>query len=69
MEWVDVGQFHALTRLHVLFAQFVREALFSCIVVEGTNVHLITTRSVTLDALVLLWMVQPLDRGVALVAF
>ena len=53
----------------MLFAELVRETFFSCIVIEGTDVHLVTTHSIALNPLILVRMVQPLDRRVAFVAF
>jgi len=50
----------------VLLAEFVRETLLSRVVIKGTDLHLVTTHTVTLDPLVLVGVVEPLDRGVAL---
>ena len=53
----------------MLLAELVRKTLFSCIVVEGADVHLVTTHPITFDPLIFVRMVQPLDCRVAFVAF
>lgn len=50
----------------MLLAKLMREALLPRVMIEGTDLHLITTHAVALDSLVLVRMVEPLDSGVAL---
>ena len=64
----DVGQFGALARLDVLLAELVREALLPRGVVEGADVHFIAAHTITLNPLVLVRVVKPLDSRVTLVA-
>ena len=69
MQLIDVRQFGALARFYMLLAELVCETLFSCVVVEGTDVHLVTTHPIAFNPLILVGMVQPLDCRVAFVAF
>ena len=57
-----------MSRLDVLFAKFVSKTLLPCVMEEGTNIHLVATGSITLNALVLVWVVETLDCGVTLTA-
>ena len=68
MQLVDVGKFCALTRFDVLLAELVSETLFPSIVIEGTDIHFVAAHTVALNPLVLIRMVQPLNRCVAFVA-
>ena len=52
----------------MLLAKFVGETLFSRVVVEGANIHLVAARAVAFDPFVFLWVVEPLYCGVTLAA-
>ena len=68
MQLIDVGKFSALARFDVLLAELVRKTLFSGIVVEGADIHLVAAHPVALNPLVFIGMVQSFDRCVAFVA-
>ena len=53
----------------MLLAKFVRSAFLSTTVIERTNVRLIAARAIAFNTLVFVWMIQPLNRSVALAAF
>ena len=53
----------------MLFAQFEGIALLAGIMVESADVHLVAAGAITFNALVLVWMVKPLNCGVTLVTF
>ena len=52
----------------MLLAELVCKTLFSRIVVESTDVHLVTAHPVAFYPLIFVRMIQPLDRCVAFVA-
>ena len=50
----------------MLLTKLVRQALLSLIVKKCTDVHLVAAGAVTLDTLILVWVVQTLDRRMTL---
>lgn len=50
----------------MLLTKLVRQALLSLIVKECTDVHLVAAGAVALDTLILVWVVQTLDRRMTL---
>ena len=66
---VSIRESTALPLLDMLFAQFEGKALLAGIMVESADVHFVAAMTITFNALVLVWMVKPLNCGVTLVTF
>ena len=67
MQVVYVRKFESLARLNVLLAEFVGLTLFPSVMIERANIHLVASTPITLNTLVLVRMVKPLDCGMTLI--
>ena len=67
MQVVDVGLFESLARFYVLLAEFVGLAFLTSVMIERANVHLVTSTTITLNPLVLVRMVKPLNCSMTLI--
>ena len=67
MQVVDVGKFESLTRFYVLLAEFVGLAFLPSVMIERANVHLVAPTTITLNPLVLVRMVEPLNCSMTLI--
>ena len=67
MQVIYVRNFESLARLNVLLAEFVGLTFFPSVMIERANVHLVAPTPITLDPLVLVRMVEPLDCCMTLI--
>ena len=64
---VDVRKFESLARFQVLLAEFVCLTFLSSVMIERANVHLVASTTITLNPLVLVRMVEPLNSCMTLI--
>ena len=67
MQVVDVGKFESLTRFYVLLAEFMGLAFLTSVMIERANVHLVAPTTITLNPLVFVRMVEPLNCSMTLI--
>ena len=67
MQVIYVRNFESLARLNVLLAEFVGLTFFPSVMIERANVHLVAPTTITLNPLVFVRMVEPLNCCMTLI--
>lgn len=67
MQVVDVRKFKSLARFNMLLAEFMGLTFLPSVMIERANIHLVASTPITLNTLVLVRMVEPLNCGMTLI--
>ena len=67
MQVVDVWKFKSLARFNMLLAEFMGLTFLPSVMIERANIHLVASTPITLNTLVLVRMVEPLNCGMTLI--
>ena len=67
MQVVDVRKFKSLARFNMLLAEFMGLTFLPSVMIERANIHLVASTPITLNTLVLVRMVEPLDCSMTLI--